>query len=120
MNGETPSPVVEAYDALRSLNARWSVDVGTPTAPGWIAGADLRTAASGPFHALLLGSASAPGRRPADHRGLLCPSLRLGVGNCSGAVLATLRARRCPREPLVQGHPSTFLERTAMYVPRGV
>jgi len=58
------SPIAEIYDALRACNASWSVDIGRPSGPGWIAGADLRDALAGPFNELLLriGSRQGSGR----------------------------------------------------------
>ena len=49
-----PSPVASMYNALRALNASWTVDIGQPSGSGWITGAELRDAATGPFNALLL------------------------------------------------------------------
>jgi hypothetical protein len=54
MSADDRSPIGEIYDALRALNASWSVDVGRPSGSGWIAGTELRVASTGPFNELLL------------------------------------------------------------------
>ena len=92
MSGQTPSPVVEAYDALRSLNASWSVDVGKPTGPGWIAGADLRTAASGPFNSLLVRIGERAGT---SDRRTIAASFALRLGWASAMAIAPDLRHRC-------------------------
>ncbi len=122
MSGQTPSPVVEAYDALRSLNASWSVEVGTPTDPGWIAGADLRTAASGPFNALLVRIGERAGT---GDRRTIAASFALRFGWASAMAIAPYLRHRCVPDIALDNvsfkfKPSTFFERTAIHEPRGV
>jgi hypothetical protein len=47
MTHVSPSPVEEAFTALRSLNASWNVEVGRPDRLGWIGGDDMCDASCG-------------------------------------------------------------------------
>jgi hypothetical protein len=116
------SPIVEAYEALRPLNASWAVGVGTPTGPGWIAGTDLRTAASGPFHDLLMRIGERAGT--ADRR-TIAASFALRFGWASAMAIAPYLRHQCVPDIALENvsfrfKPSTFLERTAMHDARGV
>jgi len=66
MSADPRSPIVDIYAALRAFNASWSVEVGTPSGRGWIAGAEPRVASTGPFNDLLLRIGEQAGR--ADRR----------------------------------------------------
>jgi FhuF 2Fe-2S C-terminal domain len=122
MSGQAPSPVVEAYDALRSLNASWNVEVGKPADPGWIAGADLRTAASGPLNALL---ARIGERARTSDRRTIAASFALRFGWASAMAIAPYLRHGCVPDIGLDNvsfkfKPSTFFERTAIHVPRGI
>jgi hypothetical protein len=120
--GVNPSPVIEAYDALRSLSASWHVEAGKPAGPGWIAGADLRTAASGPFNALLVRIGECAGT---GDRRTIAASFALRFGWASAMAIAPYLRHRCVPDIALDNvsfkfRPSTFLERTAVHEPRGV
>ena len=117
-----PPPLVEIYDALRSGHGGPHVEVGRPTGPGWIAGADLRTAASGSFNDLL----TRIGARddPRDRR-TVAASFALRFGWASGMAIAPFLRHRCVPDIALENvsfkfRPSTFFEHAAIHVPRGV
>jgi hypothetical protein len=116
-----PSPVVPIYDALRALNASWGVEVGRPSGPGWISGAALRTASTGPFNELLLRI----GERqcPADRR-TIAASFALRYGWASAMAIAPYLKYDCVPDVSLENislkfRESTFFERTAIHEPRG-
>jgi hypothetical protein len=115
------SPVREIYDALRVLNASWNVEIVEPSGPGWIAGADLRTATTGPFNALLqrIGERASTGDRRT-----IAASFALRYGWTSAMAIAPYLRFGCVPDIALDNvafkfRESTFLERTAMYEPRG-
>jgi hypothetical protein len=121
MSGPETPPVVAAYQALRATNAIWPIEVGRPSEPGWIAGTDLRTAATGPFHELLLriGERS----KTADRR-TIAASFALRFGFASAMAIAPYLRHRCVPDIALENvsfrfKPSTFLERTAIHTARG-
>lgn len=116
------SPIVEAFEALRTLNASWHVDVARPGEPGWIAGNDLRTASSGPFHELLLRIGERSGT--ADRR-TIAASFALRFGWASAMAIAPYLRHGCVPDIALENvsfkfKPSTFLDRTAIHDARGV
>jgi len=121
VSGVTRSPVAEAYDALRSLNASWNADVGRPTDPGWIAGTDLVTASAGPFNELLarIGERSGTGDRRT-----IAASFALRFGWAAGMAIAPYLRHGCVPDVALENvsfkfKPSTFFDRTAIHEPRG-
>ena len=117
-----PSPIVEIYDALRSRNASWSVDVGRPSGPGWIAGADLQRASTGPLHELLLRIGE---RAQTADRRTIAASFALRFGWASAMAIAPYLTHGCVPDISLDNislkfRESTFFERTAIHEPRGV
>jgi hypothetical protein len=117
----TPSPVEAAFDALRSLNAGWSVEIGKPAGTGWIQGVELRDAAHGPFNELLLriGERAATGDRRT-----IAASFALRFGWASAMAIAPYLRYDCVPDIELDNvafkfKESTFFERTAIYEPRG-
>lgn len=121
MTSSAASPIVEIYDALRTLNAGWSVDVGQPSGPGWIAGADLREASTGSFNDLLrrIGERS----KTADRR-TIAALFALRYGWASAMAIAPYLRYACVPDVSLENvslkfRESTFFERTAIHEPRG-
>ncbi|MEQ1758544.1 MAG: (2Fe-2S)-binding protein [Vicinamibacterales bacterium] len=116
------SPILVALADARALEASWSPDVGIPAGPGWIAGADLQDASSGPFNALLLRIGERAGTR--DRR-TIAASFALRYGWSSGMVIAPYVRSACVPDVSLDNvsfkfKESTFLERTAIHEARGV
>ena len=121
MNEPTTSPVAEIYDALLSLDASWHVEIGRPDGVGWIAGADLRNATSGPFHELLLRIGE---RATTANRRTIAASFALRYGWASAMAIAPYLRHQCVPDISLENvsfkfKPSTFFERTAMHEARG-
>ena len=121
MNEPTTSPVADIYDALRALNASWHVEIGRPDGVGWIAGADLRDARSGPFHELLLRIGE---RAQTTDRRTIAASFALRYGWASAMAIAPYLRYHCVPDISLDNvsfkfKPSTFFERTAMHEARG-
>jgi ferric iron reductase protein FhuF len=122
MNVQDRSPVADIYDALRTLNASWSVEVGRPSGPGWIAGDDLRTASAGPFHDLLLRIGE---RSRTKDRRTIAASFALRYGWASAMAIAPFLKYGCVPDISLENvslkfRESTFFERTAIHEPRGL
>jgi FhuF 2Fe-2S C-terminal domain len=122
MIGARPSPVETVYDALRALNASWSVEVARPSGPGWIAGTDLRNALGGPFNELLrrIGERQCP-----TDRKTIAASFALRYGWASAMAIAPYLKYGCVPDIALENislkfRESTFFERTAIYEPRGI
>jgi hypothetical protein len=116
------APVAEIYDALRAIDASWHVEIGRPTGDGWIAGADLKNARSGPFHELLLQIGE---RAKTTDRRTIAASFALRVGWASAMAIAPYLRYQCVPDIALDNvsfkfKPSTFFERTAMHEPRGI
>ena len=116
------SPIVDLYDALRASNASWSVDLGRPSGPGWIAGTELRSASSGSFNALLLRIGERA--RTADGR-TIAASFALRYGWASAMAIAPYLKHACVPDISLENvslkfRESTFFERTAIHEARGV
>lgn len=116
------SPVVEIYDALRALNASWSVDLGKPVGPGWVAGTDLRAASTGPLNELLVRIGERA--RTADKR-TIAASFALRYGWASAMAIAPYLRYGCVPDISLENmslkfRESTFFERTAIHEARGV
>lgn len=117
----TPSPVEAAFEALRSLNASWNVEIGTPNGDGWIQGAELRDADQGPFNELLLRIGE---RASTGDRRTIAASFTLRFGWASAMAIAPYLRHDCVPDIELDNvafkfKTSTFFERTAIYVPRG-
>jgi hypothetical protein len=117
----TTSPVAEIYEALRALDASWHVEIGRPDGVGWITGADLRDARSGPFHELLLQIGERA--RTTDLR-TIAASFALRYGWASAMAIAPYLRYHCVPDISLENvsfkfKPSTFFERTAMHEARG-
>ena len=121
MTGPTTSPVADVYDALRALNASWHVEIGRPDGAGWITGANLRDAQSGPFHELLLRIGERAGTT--DLR-TIAASFALRYGWTSAMAIAPYLRCHCVPDISLDNvsfrfKPSTFFERMAMHEARG-
>jgi len=121
MNERTVSPVAEVYEALKALDASWYVEIGRPVGAGWISGADLRDAQSGPFHELLLRIGE---RARTTDRRTIAASFALRYGWASAMAIAPYLRHRCVPDVSLENvsfkfKPSTFFERTALHEPRG-
>ncbi len=115
------SPVVRALEDLRAADPGCHVELGHPVGPGWIAGADLRVADDGPFHALLVRIGQSA--RTTDRR-TIAASFALRFGWASAMAIAPyLRARCVPDIALANTsfrfRASTFFEYAALHEPRG-
>jgi ferric iron reductase protein FhuF len=115
------SPVEQIYDALRALNASWSVDVGRPEGPGWVAGDDLRDASAGPFNALLLRIGE---RSKTTDRRTIAALFALRYGWASAMAIAPYLRHGCVPDIALENvsfkfKESTFFERTAIHQARG-
>lgn len=115
------SPIAEIYDALRAHNAGWSVDVGQPSGPGWIAGTDLREASTGSFNELLrrIGERS----KTVDRR-TIAALFALRYGWASAMAIAPYLRYGCVPDISLENvslkfRESTFFERTAIHEPCG-
>lgn len=82
---EAIAPFVAMYRTLAAVNPLWRVDLGTPTGPGWIRGADLRQADAGPFHAFL---AELGRKGETSDRRAIAAAFALRFGWSSGAMIA--------------------------------
>ena len=121
MSGPLSSPVVAIYQMLGAADASWHVDIGRPEADGWIAGADMRNARSGPLNELLRRIGE---RLGTEDRKTIAALFALRLGWASRMAIAPyLRHRVVPDISLdnvaFKFKPSTFLERSAIYEPRG-
>jgi hypothetical protein len=118
---ELSSPVAAIYDALRALNASWSVDIGRPSGPGWIAGAELRDSSSGPFNALLMRIGE---RQQSADKMTIAASFALRYGWASAMAIAPYLKYGCVPDISLENislkfKESTFFERTAIHEGRG-
>jgi FhuF 2Fe-2S C-terminal domain len=116
-----PSPLIHVFDDLRAGEPSLHVELGMPAGPGWIAGADLRAAGTGPFHALLLRIGECA--RTADRR-TIAASFAMRFGWASGMAIAPcLRARCVPDVSLdntsFRFGASTFFQHAAIHDARG-
>lgn len=119
---EAISPIVDIYAALRAFNASWSVEIGTPSGRGWIAGADLRAASTGPFNDLLLRIGARAGT---TDRRTIAASFALRYGWSSAMAIAPFLKFGCVPDVSLENislkfHETGFFERTAIHEPRGV
>jgi ferric iron reductase protein FhuF len=122
MSGSSPSPVAAIYDALRTSNASWSVDIGQPSGPGWITGTELRDVSAGPFNALLLRIGE---RQQSSDNKTIAASFALRYGWASAMAIAPYLKYRCVPDVSLENislrfKESTFFERTAIHQARGV
>jgi hypothetical protein len=121
MSTTSTSPVAQVFAELRTLNASWSVDIGVPEGPGWIAGVQLGDAAHGPFNALLnrIGE-----RLKTANRQTIAASFALRYGWASAMAIAPYLRHHCVPDIALENvsfkfKESTFFERTAIHDPRG-
>jgi ferric iron reductase protein FhuF len=115
------SPVAEIYDALRTLNAGWTVDVGQPSGPGWIAGTNLRSASTGPLNELLRRIGE---RSKTNDRRTIAALFALRYGWASAMAIAPYLRHGCVPDIALENvsfkfKESTFFERTAIHEARG-
>jgi hypothetical protein len=121
MTHVSPSPVEEAFTALRSLNASWNVEVGRPDGLGWIGGDDMCDASRGPFNDLLVRIGE---RLKTEDRRTVAASFALRFGWASAMAIAPYVRYGCVPDVGLDNvsfkfKESTFFERTAMHVARG-
>ena len=121
MSEVPPSPVAVIYHQLRALNASWSVDIGQPSGTGWIAGAELRNAATGPFNALLVRIGE---RQQSTDKMTIAASFALRYGWASAMAIAPCLKYGCVPDVSLENislkfKESTFFERTAIHEARG-
>lgn len=122
MSTDLRSPIVDIYAGLRAFAASWSVDIGRPSAKGWIAGSELRVASAGPFSDLLRrigGSAGTADRRT------IAASFALRYGWSSAMAIAPFLKYGCVPDVSLENislkfHETGFFERTAIHEARGV
>jgi hypothetical protein len=122
MSTDPRSPIIDIYAALRAFNASWSVYVGRPSGRGWIAGAELRVASTGPFNDLLLRIGERAGT--ADRR-TIAASFALRYGWSSAMAIAPFLKYGCVPDVSLENislefHETGFFERTAIHEARGV
>ena len=122
MSTDPRSPIVDIYAALRAFNAGWNVEVGRPSGRGWIAGAELRVASTGPFNDLLLRIGERAGS--ADRR-TIAASFALRYGWSSAMAIAPFLKYGCVPDVSLENislkfHETGFFERTAIHEARGV
>lgn len=116
-----PSPIEDAFDALRRLNASWNVEVAKPAGAGWLQGAELLDAEHGPFNELLLRIGE---RAKTGDRRTIAASFALRFGWASAMAIAPYLRHDCVPDielgnVAFKFRESTFFERTAIYEPRG-
>jgi hypothetical protein len=116
------SPVADIYLALQALDASWRVEIGQPDGLGWITGAALREARSGPFHELLLRIGE---RAHTTNRLTIAASFALRYGWASAMAIAPYLRYQCVPDISLENvsfkfRPSTFFEGTAIHEARGV
>jgi ferric iron reductase protein FhuF len=121
VNEPTASPIVGIYEALRALDASWSVEIGRPEGDGWIAGKELTNARSGPLHELLVRIGE---RSKTNDRRTIAALFALRYGWASAMAIAPHLLYQCVPDVSLGNvsfkfKPSTFFERTAMHRPRG-
>jgi len=121
-DGQTPSPIIAIYQALRSMHPKWDVEIGQPRGRGWIPGTALVTAEEGPFQALLARMGAK--LRTADRR-TIAAAFALRYGWSSGIAIAPYLFYRCvPKLTLdnvaLKFHHNTLFERAAVLRPEGV
>jgi hypothetical protein len=90
--GQTPSPMVAMYQALRARHPKWDVEIGQPRGPGWIPGTAWLTATEGPFQALL--ARTGERLQTADRR-TIAASFALRYGWSSGVAMAPYLLYSC-------------------------
>jgi ferric iron reductase protein FhuF len=119
--GET-SPITGIYRELRGVHPNWHVEIGEPQGTGWICGQDLRTAAQGPFAALL--ARAGERLRTSDRRTIAASFLMCYSWSC-GIAIAPYVFRQCvPNIALdnisLKFHENTFFQMAALHRPEGV
>lgn len=119
---DTPSPVAEVLTGLVTVNSSWIVEVGTPVGAGWIAGVDMSDASRGPLNDLLLAIGERAGT---DDRRTIAASFALRFGWASVMAIAPFLRDACVPDIRLENtscrfKESTFFERAAVHVPRGV
>ncbi len=117
------SEFVEVFAVLRRLRASWDVHVGQPpAADGWIVGAALANAASGPLNELLLRIGE---RVKTTDRRTIAALYAMRFGWASAMAIAPYVKFHCVPDVSLANislkfKPSTFLARMAIHEPRGV
>lgn len=118
----SPSAMEGVFAELAAANPGWSVEIGQPQGPGWIAGDELRDATGGPFNALLLRIGE---RTTTTDRRTIAASFAVRFGWASAVAIAPYLRQRCVPDIALGNisfkfRPSTFFERSAIHRPRGV
>lgn len=118
---DSATPITGVYDALRTLNPSWHVEMGRPSGPGWIAGSDLCLATHGPFHELL--SRIGERAKTTDRR-TIAAVFALRFGWASAMAIAPYLKFACVPDIGLDNvsfkfRASTLFERTAIHEPRG-
>jgi ferric iron reductase protein FhuF len=116
------SPIISIYHELQRIHPNWHVEIGEPQGNGWIAGTDLRTAAHGPFNALLTHAAE---RLRTSDRRTIAASFVMCYSWSSGIAIAPYLFRQCvPKISLdnvsFKFHENTFFQKAALHRPEGV
>jgi hypothetical protein len=114
------SSIADIYDDLARQNPTWRVVFGEPDGPGWIRGAQLRSAADGPFNALLMRIGE---RMHTDDRRTIAASFALRYGWSAGfAIAPCVTHGAVPDLSLdnisIKFRESTFFECLALHEPR--
>jgi hypothetical protein len=116
------SPIAQALHGLEALSASWKVELGSPEGPGWIAGGDLCDAGQGPFNALLVRIGE---RLKTEDKRTIAASFALRFGWASVMAIGPFLRFQCVPDVGLDNvsfkfKASTFFERAAVHVPRGV
>ncbi len=114
--------IADIYDDLARQNPAWRVVIGEPEGPGWIRGAQFRSAADGPFNALL--TRIGERMRSADRR-TIAASFALRFGWSAGfAIAPCVTHDAVPDLSLdnisIKFRDNTFFECLALHEPRSV
>lgn len=122
MTPDTTSPIADVLTGLSAVNASWAVEIGRPAGAGWIAGTDLRDAARGPLDDLLRRIGE---RAKTDDRRTIAASFALRFGWASVLAIAPFLRETCVPDVGLDNtsfrfKESTFFERAAVHVPRGL
>jgi hypothetical protein len=123
MEARRAGHVVRVFEGLKGLNASWGVEIGRPApGTGWIVGAELAEAASGPLNELLLQIGE---RLKTTDRRTIAALYALRFGWASAMAIAPYVKYNCVPDVSLDNvslrfKASTFFERTAIHDARGV
>ena len=116
------TPVAAIADALRPIAGSWTIEIGEPRGDGWIAGTDLARADRGPLPDLLQRIGAQAGT---SDRRTIAASFAMRFGWASAMAIAPYVRYGCVPDVSLdnvsfQFPASTFLQRTAIHVARGL